>query len=119
MEVTAPQLPGGSESFPPVSQGNWDSQLPWRVQIVTLWRSIGWPQGDIFLLCYHPPSFFCWEICEKSKIGPVGKKSKVGASLHFAHTPSLDIDVSIVMIEGLHNLWSEALWRMCVLASFA
>lgn len=104
MEVTGPQLPGGSKTFPPVSRGNWDSQLPWHVRIVTLWRSMNWPQWDIFLLCYHPPSFFFWEIREKSKMGPVGEKeSKICSCLHFTHMPSLDIVVSIVTVEGLHT----------------
>lgn len=68
MEVTdPPSSQGDSETFPPVSRGNWDSQLPWHVRTVTLWRSMDWPQWDIFLLCRHPPSFFCWEICENQR----------------------------------------------------
>lgn len=118
-EVTPSLLPGSSVTSPPRAWANWGSQLPIHL------HANGPPEEhkrreNIFLWCYHPFRFFCWEVCEKSRMGLV-KKSKQNpfVCLHSARVsspstvvPTLHVWASYTVVRGLSG---EVLcyWLVC------
>lgn len=86
-----------------------------------LWRNRNWPQWNIFLPCHHPPWSFCWEICEKSRIGLVKRKLKQSTFVRLAsaHVPSPNTEVPTAIFEGFVHGGQKALWRSSMLLACA